>query len=385
MTPDFMPPPAAVPMDPQALPPGLQTIPQVDGQGAQDAAALQNALKVEGASGEGTGTGFFDKLRTDPKLSQAMLVMGSALMQGPKPGQDQFGLFGNAMMAGALTHNMLTLNEGVDQRATQESDARVAESGQRVKASEQKMEQDAALHPVMMDKYKQEVEQARTAGDLNRVRMLGEELRNGNYQKKFESEMANDAAGRASHYASAGASNERRLASVDERKYKEVLASPTSTPEERERARSALNQGTGGGQAASDRLEMEFQQMKKAHPTPPKGVSQAEHEQRLREMVVRGSHQVKGQDLASIRLAMTTAANAGDDAGYQAAKAQLDEYQRQANSDRAWLRGEVTDGKTAPPAAPTDKKALVKGSPYTLPDGRVGTWDGKNFNLQQGK
>lgn len=234
MTPDFMPPPASAPMDPQALPPGLQTIPQVDGQGAQDAAALQNALKVEGATGEGTGTGFFDKLRTDPKLSQAMLVMGSALMQGPKPGQDQFGLFGNAMMAGALTHNMLTLNEGVDQRATQESAARVAESGQRVKAGVQKMEQDAALHPVLMEKYNAEIVRAKQAGELDRVKALKEAFLNDpkNLEKMLNADLDVKKAQAASGYGSANANNARA----------EQLRDETKDPSKYHKARG----GTGG-------------------------------------------------------------------------------------------------------------------------------------------
>lgn len=209
MTFDFMPPPAGAPMDPNALPPGMQTLPQVDGQGAQDAAALQNALKVEGATGQGTGTGFFDKLRTDPKLSQAMLAMGSALMQGPKQGQDQFGLFGNAMMAGALTHNMLTLNESADQRATQESDARVVESTQRTAASAQRMKQDTELHPLLLDKYREEIKRAGAAGELDRVRMLKETFMNSpeNLEKVLNADLTSKRASAASGFASANSAN----------------------------------------------------------------------------------------------------------------------------------------------------------------------------------
>ena len=161
----MMPPGGALPGEvPPAIVPTQQPDVMLQPQ-VQEQVAKQALLQEEGAQGPSkAGDGFFDKLRTDPKLAQSMLMVGLRMMQGQRPGQDAMGMVGDAMIAGAAAHNMLKYNEGENARKdqelalkTQESGARVAQANATTAATQQATQQSAAQFPNMQAKLAQEV------------------------------------------------------------------------------------------------------------------------------------------------------------------------------------------------------------------------------------
>jgi hypothetical protein len=115
---------------------------------------------------------FFTKLRTDPAMTQAMLMMGARLMQGPRNGQDELGALGDAAMIGLTAHNFSKENERQAGIQNQELDLKKAESGAKVAASQantahtvQKTGQEKELFPEEQKKIAAEIKRLRSAGD----------------------------------------------------------------------------------------------------------------------------------------------------------------------------------------------------------------------------
>jgi hypothetical protein len=131
---------------------------------------MQDIIMQEGAQGDTpTGMGFFDKIRSDPKMTQAMLMMGTRMMQGNKIGQDDMGMIGEAMMAGATAHNMLSWNEKQNELKQQELDMRQRESGARVGQLEQETRQKAELFPNTKRKLEQDLANAQTDAEKKKA------------------------------------------------------------------------------------------------------------------------------------------------------------------------------------------------------------------------
>lgn len=108
---------------------------------------------------------FFAKLRSDPALSQAMLMAASRLMQGQRPGQSAAGMVGDALAIGATAHSMLQENArraGLEERRVAQQER---ESTARVDALETETGQKKALFPETQKKLAAEVRRLRAAGD----------------------------------------------------------------------------------------------------------------------------------------------------------------------------------------------------------------------------
>ena len=181
-------PPAATPTPvPQVPVPQMQPLPAMPTPPQQAPAPeapqlapeiAQNVLQEEGAEAPSqTGTGFFDKLRTDPKMSQAMLMMGLRMMQGNKPGQDGLGMMGDAMMAAATAHNMLSYNEKQQQMKEKEFGLKERESNARTAELVQNTSQKAALFPETQEKLRQEVSNLRAQGRKEEAAALAQEFK----------------------------------------------------------------------------------------------------------------------------------------------------------------------------------------------------------------
>lgn len=203
------------------------------------AEAVQGVLQEEGATGpSATGTGFFDKLRTDPKMSQAMLMMGMRMMQGNRPGQDSMGMVGDAMMAAATAHNMLSYNEKNTAIKERELGMREKESSTRVAQTEQEMAQKAELFPDAKAKIAQEVRNLRTQGKGAEADLLIKDAKAGNI--KTELDLQNRTAqaeitqrNSASNSSNASAESARAL-TADRRlttALRNELLDPKTTPE----------------------------------------------------------------------------------------------------------------------------------------------------------
>lgn len=134
---------------------------------------------------------FFTKLRTDPAMTQAMMMMGARLMQGPHYGQDQLGALGDAAMIGLTAHNMMKeniRNQGIQE---QELAMRQAESGAKVghlqaqtgylgaqqAEAEQKTAQEKELFPETKKRLAAEIKRLNSAGDIAAAQALREQYR----------------------------------------------------------------------------------------------------------------------------------------------------------------------------------------------------------------
>lgn len=116
--------------------------------------------------------GFFEKLRTNPALAQAALMMGARMMMGPKPGQDALGVLGESMMIGNHTFTMGKQNEVENEQNAQRTDA----DTKRVKAVtaevEQKTAQDAAAFPGLLEKTQADIVRLRAAGKVEEAKAI---------------------------------------------------------------------------------------------------------------------------------------------------------------------------------------------------------------------
>lgn len=254
----MMPPGGPVPGE---IPPGVVQGQQPDVMvqpQAQEQIAKQGLLQDEGAQGPSKGgDGFFDKLRTDPKMAQSMLMVGLRMMQGQRPGQDAMGMVGDAMMAGAAAHNMLKYNEAEGARKdqelglkTQESNARVAQANASTAATTQQTQQQGELFPNMKEKLAVEVKNLRTQGKSAEAMALIQEAKAGNIKTELDLQNAAQRANIGQSNAAAGASAASARASdamtqgrVWENEARATLMDKNSTPQDQEAATRVLNNG----------------------------------------------------------------------------------------------------------------------------------------------
>lgn len=254
--------PPAQPVQPNQKP--VQAPPPPEMQMQQ---AGQAVLQEEGATAPSpTRDGFFDKLRTDPKLSQAMLMMGLRMMQGEQNGQGTMGMLGDAMMAGAAAHNMLKYNEREMDRRDQELAMKSRESNARVTQLEQETSQKAELFPEAKKKLAEEVRQLRASGRKAEADALvaefkadparvAEAWRLDQGVKKANITQSNAAAGASG--ASARAANALAGSREQELKWQQTLADPKATPEAKVAAKQGLDAATPGGGASGKMHDLE--------------------------------------------------------------------------------------------------------------------------------
>lgn len=255
----FMMPPGGP--QPGEVPPAVVAAPQPDVMlqpQVQEQVAKQGLLQDEGAQGPSqAGDGFFDKLRTDPKMAQSMLMVGLRMMQGQRPGQDTMGMIGDAMMAGAAAHNMLKYNEGENARKdtelglkVQESGARVAQANATTASMQQATQQSAAQFPNMQAKLAQEVKNLRTQGKTAEAEALIKEAKAGNIKTELDLANAAQRANISQSNAAAGASaaqaryaDQGTQGRILENDARLTLVDRNATPEDQEGATRVLNNG----------------------------------------------------------------------------------------------------------------------------------------------
>ena len=181
-----------------------------------DAAPPQNAQAPEAG-------GFFQKMQSDPALTQAMLMAGVRMMQGPRRGQDTVGMIGDAMAVGAATYGgqqaadqAFALKQQEEQRRNVESQSNIARNEESMATSRQKREQDATMFPETQKQVAAEIRAARLRGDVSEAdllikqwksdpKRLAEEYQLDNAKTRAQTSQANAAAGASA--ASARASD----------------------------------------------------------------------------------------------------------------------------------------------------------------------------------
>lgn len=137
-----------------------------------DAAPPQNAQAPEAG-------GFFQKMEKDPAFTQAMLMAGVRMMQGPRRGQDTAGMIGDAMAVGAATYGgqkqadqAFALKQQEEQRRAAESQSNIARNAESMATSRQNRELEAKAFPETQKKVAEEIRRARLQGDVAEADLL---------------------------------------------------------------------------------------------------------------------------------------------------------------------------------------------------------------------
>lgn len=362
--PPGMPPAAVATPVPMMPPPQAMPLPQAQAPAPDPmAAALPQVMQEEGAQANSPdGMGFFDKLRTDPKMSQAMLMVGLRMMQGQKPGQDAMGMVGDAMMAGAVSHNMLKYNEGEQQRKDAEFGLKKEEAGVRMdstRASTVRTQQDtdfkAQLQPEELAKAKELVLKYKNEDQLDKLKMVKEKLVNDPeyVRKMLAADLKVKDGQAASGFASAGAANALTADRKQDTKLQATLADPKASAEDKALAEKALRKGqTYGGGKLGD-LDARAAALLKG------GLVKTEQEAYAK--AYEDSGDKKGQDFETLK-ALAQSANP--------ATAKWAEEQMLAGAQEKG--GKAAGGGATRIKSEAEWKALKPGTPYEMEDGRKG-------------
>lgn len=280
----FMMPPGGP--QPGEVPPAVVAAPQPDVMlqpQVQEQVAKQGLLQDEGAQGPSqAGDGFFDKLRTDPKMAQSMLMVGLRMMQGQRPGQDTMGMIGDAMMAGAAAHNMLKYNEGENARKdtelglkVQESGARVAQANATTADTRQRTQQSAELFPQTKAKLAEDVRKLRSDNRTAEANALIAEYKaapgrlaqmwNLDVQDKKAGILQKGAAA-ASSMSTVRANDQLTQGRILENDARLTLVDRNATPEDQEGATRVLNNGKSDKTVVKSQQNALKELIKEANP-----------------------------------------------------------------------------------------------------------------------
>lgn len=291
---DFMMPPQGVPGElppgmpqfpPEAVatpvpPPQVQQAPVAAPATPPEAAPMQavqpQVLAEEGgAGGSPDGLGFFDKLRTDPKLSQAMMMVGLRMMQGQKPGQDAAGMIGDAMMAGATAHNMLKFNEAENARKDAEFGLKKEEAGVRMDGTRantaqtlQETSQKAELFPQTKQKVAEELRKLRLEGRKAEADALAAEFKSD--PKRLAQGWNLDVAGKQANInqsnAAAGANNALTADRELSTSLKKELLDPKTTPERKKQIQEMHQADDPASRSVTAKQDADMKLVRMANP-----------------------------------------------------------------------------------------------------------------------
>jgi len=191
----------------------LQAQEQAPFQGVGAAPVAEQPLPQSSPPAEQQQPGFLEKLRTNPALSQAALMMGARMMMGPKPGQDALGVLGESMMIGNHTFTMGKQNEVENEQAAARTGSEVKRNEAVTRRTELQTAQDEAAFPGLLEKTKAEIARLEAAGQYEKARAIGEIYDNQPerlatmFGLKVDAAKANIAQSRAAAGASGAAAN----------------------------------------------------------------------------------------------------------------------------------------------------------------------------------
>ena len=121
--------------------------------------------------------GLFERLRSDPVLSQAALMAGIRLAQGPRPGQTALGLVGDAMMVGKTAHDMLQGNIVQDQRTGETHQANMARSAAQTEGQQLQNDETKQVMPSRVKALRLKAEALERAGDIEKASQVYEQAK----------------------------------------------------------------------------------------------------------------------------------------------------------------------------------------------------------------
>lgn len=142
---------------------GLNTTPPAD----------ENELKQR----QSGWSGFFDQLKNDPTMRNTALMVGAQLIGGPQfMGENTGSIFGRAMQAGILTHQMGRANEAKAAEANRQNMRADALAGSQIEtntvgadAKRQKMKHDEETLPLTKKQRELQLEQEQFNTDNQRT------------------------------------------------------------------------------------------------------------------------------------------------------------------------------------------------------------------------
>lgn len=309
------------------------------------------------ATGSSFGGGFMDKMRTDPAFSQAMLMMGARLMQGPKNGQDFAGLVGDAALIGATAHGFVRANEQSHALKQKEFALKEQEAGVRMDSTkaqtaqvQQETSQKATLFPEVQAKVAQEVKNLRASGRKTEADALLQEAKANNFSAEWELARRKGEADIVQSNAAAGASNASALAQQANARLIGVKAD-AATNLQFEGQDEAVLHGSGkkGAAGAKQKMDEMFTYLRASDPQ-----KKTYTDEQLYEKVARmhDPSKMKGEDIQTLRL---LAENGSRD------------QQKFALDQLFQMAGGTAGAATGPaPAKPTPTKAPKRGEKLTV-------------------
>ena len=120
--------------------------------------------------------GFFQKLQKDPAFAQSMIMMGSRLMQGPRYGQDEVGMWGEAALAGATTYSNQTAAAYAQMQQDQEIARKAADTNSQIESrnvttegNRAQNQENAALAPDRLRAYRLKLDALQRVDDLDKA------------------------------------------------------------------------------------------------------------------------------------------------------------------------------------------------------------------------
>ena len=266
--------PPGIPQQPVGVVPPQVQAPVAQVPVAAPAGDYQQLMLDEGANGDTPhGMGFFDKIRSDPKMTQAMLMMGTRMMQGNKPGQDDMGMIGEAMMAGATAHNMLSWNEKQDAQKAKEFELKSKGENARIAGMEQETRQKAELFPNTKKKLELDLQNAQTDGERKKAEARIKEFeadparmaeREGLETQRIQ---AQTTASNASAGASSAAAESSRATTSDKKRSAEMKEWAVSgTDEQKKQARDYFTVDDPAARATTVKQDQIRTLIKEANP-----------------------------------------------------------------------------------------------------------------------
>lgn len=301
--------------------------------------------------------GFFEKLRTNPALAQAALMMGARMMMGPKPGQDALGVLGESMMIGNHTFTMGKQNEVENEQNAQRTDA----DTKRVKAVtaevEQKTAQDAAAFPGLLEKTQADIVRLRAAGKVEEAKAIA--LAYQNDPKRLAEMYGLDVAKAKAEINLRGAQAGAASANADE--------SRAGAERKRDEIKdpSKYHSKPGGRGFSIEEIKAMY---------PEQANDPAFIARKYQEFLL----SAKGED-TNVLIKLTES----DDKRVR--KAATDELAKRHLPGFGGTPAPATGGKPAA-GAPTPltglkEKDMVKDKSYDLGNGQIGVWNGKSFTV----
>lgn len=178
--------------------------------------------------------GFFEQLRNDPTMRNTALMAGAQLLQGPSfMGENTSSIFGRALQAGVLTHQMGRAGEAKAREADIENKRANALAGSQMEANqtgiaEKKQRMKHAEETLPLTKRQKELQlQQEEFNTQSQPRLLDDKLATGKAQRNLLSARAE----KARSGGVGGTGMEKQTATSELSRLYEI-ANPEATPQE---------------------------------------------------------------------------------------------------------------------------------------------------------